>query len=60
MASEDKKRKLKNSHGVATMLKHKTKGPRGTAFYTSSKRSQIKREFDAYDMQVEIGRKIYE
>jgi hypothetical protein len=43
MASENKKRKLKNSHACPGQLKNKIdKGPKTGAFFTSSQRRQEK------------------
>lgn len=44
MASEKKKRKLKNSNCVPSELKNKTVKLKRVAFFTPSKRQQNKRE----------------
>ncbi len=44
MVSLNKKKKLKNSHYVPSMLKDKdNKGPKGFAFYTPSLRRLLKK-----------------
>ena len=43
MASENKKKKLKNSYCVPGELKNKIKGPKRIAFYTSSLRKELKK-----------------
>jgi hypothetical protein len=43
VSSENKKRKLKNSHQVPSGLKDKGKGMKGLSFYTSAKRQENKR-----------------
>ena len=42
MASENKKKKLKNSYCVPGELKNKRKGPKKVAFYTPSLRQVLK------------------
>ena len=43
MASENKKKKLKNSYCVPGELKNKIEGPKRIAFYTSSLRRKLKK-----------------
>ena len=43
MASNNKKKKLKNSYCVPGELKNKSKGPKRIAFYTSSMRRMFKK-----------------
>ena len=43
MASNNKKKKLKNSYCTPSELKNKSKGPKRIAFYTSSMRRMFKK-----------------
>lgn len=43
MASENKKKKLKNAYCVPSFLKNKTKGPKRIAFFTPSLRRLLKK-----------------
>ena len=43
MASNNKKKKLKNSYCVPGELKNKSKGPKRIAFYTSSMRKALQK-----------------
>lgn len=45
MASEKKKRKLKNSYGVKGVLKNKKSKCKRFLFYTSSKRKELNKGF---------------
>jgi hypothetical protein len=44
MASENKKKKLKNSFGAPSVLKEKGKGPKRWIFFTSAYRQELKRK----------------
>ena len=46
MTSVNKKKKLKNSYCVPSMLKNKEKGPKRLAFFTPSLRKKLKQDGD--------------
>lgn len=45
MASENKKRKLKNSYGCGSVLKTKTEKCKGFLFYTAATRKYLKSRY---------------
>lgn len=52
MPSENKKRKLKNSHQYKTYLKDKLTGIKGMTFYTSSERQRLKAELSSTEKEI--------